>query len=90
MQERTPEELLQLIQDEGVELVDFRFCDLPGLMQHFSMPAGHLDADAFVAPTGTPVPVLDRLHSRPADAEVAGGLFLRELMGVTGSGECRA
>jgi glutamine synthetase len=47
MEERTPDELLQLISDEGVEIVDMRFCDLPGLMQHFSMPANYLDADAF-------------------------------------------
>ncbi|HEX2383868.1 MAG TPA: type I glutamate--ammonia ligase [Acidimicrobiales bacterium] len=47
MQERTPDEVLALAQDEGVEIVDFRFCDLPGLMQHFSAPAHELSADAF-------------------------------------------
>jgi glutamine synthetase len=47
MQERTPDELLEMIGAEGIEMVDLRFCDLPGLMQHFTMPAGYLDADAF-------------------------------------------
>ena len=47
MQGRTPAEVLRLAQDEGVEIVDFRFCDLPGLMQHFSMPAHELTAEGF-------------------------------------------
>jgi glutamine synthetase len=47
VQERTPDQILKLVKDEGVEIVDFRFCDLPGLMQHFSAPAHELTADAF-------------------------------------------
>ncbi|MEY2422727.1 MAG: glutamine synthetase [Acidimicrobiaceae bacterium] len=47
MQERTPDEVLGLIRDEAIDIVDFRFCDLPGLMQHFSSPAHELSADAF-------------------------------------------
>ncbi|HET6832782.1 MAG TPA: type I glutamate--ammonia ligase [Acidimicrobiales bacterium] len=47
MEERTPDDVLQLISDEGIEIVDVRFCDLPGLMQHFSMPADQLTADVF-------------------------------------------
>ena len=47
MEERTPDDVLQLIGDEGVEIVDVRFCDLPGLMQHFSMPVGQLTDDVF-------------------------------------------
>ena len=39
MQQRTPAEVLRLVQDEGIEIVDVRFVDLPGLMQHFSVPA---------------------------------------------------
>jgi len=45
--ERTPDEVVQLIEDEGVEIVDLRFCDLPGLMQHFSVPAHELTIDSF-------------------------------------------
>jgi len=32
------DELLKYIKDEGVEMVDVRFCDLPGIMQHFTVP----------------------------------------------------
>jgi glutamine synthetase len=48
VQDRTPAEVLRLIQDEGIEIVDLRFCDLPGLMQHFSLPAHELTEDGFV------------------------------------------
>ncbi len=47
MEERTPAEVVDYAQDEGVEIVDFRFCDLPGLMQHFSVPISQLTEDAF-------------------------------------------
>jgi glutamine synthetase len=47
MEERTPADVLALAQSEGVEIVDFRFCDLPGLMQHFSVPVGQLAEEAF-------------------------------------------
>jgi glutamine synthetase len=52
VEERTPDEVLQLIRDEGIEIVDLRFCDLPGLMQHFSMPAGELTAEVFEEGSG--------------------------------------
>jgi glutamine synthetase len=48
VQERTPAEVLRLVKDEGIEIVDFRFCDLPGLMQHFSAPAHELTEEGFV------------------------------------------
>jgi glutamine synthetase len=48
VEERTPSEVLRLAQDEGVEIVDLRFCDLPGLMQHFSVPLHELTEAAFV------------------------------------------
>jgi len=34
---------LAYIRDEGVEFVDVRFCDLPGVMQHFTIPAAAFD-----------------------------------------------
>ncbi|MDP8977785.1 MAG: type I glutamate--ammonia ligase [Actinomycetota bacterium] len=43
----TPEEVLARIEDGGVEFVDLRFCDLPGLMQHFSVPSRELTAEVF-------------------------------------------
>ncbi len=47
MDERIPSEVVRLCQDEGVEIVDFRFCDLPGLMQHFSAPVHQLTEEGF-------------------------------------------
>ncbi|MGN6413301.1 type I glutamate--ammonia ligase [Flexivirga sp.] len=42
----TADEVLKFIKDEDVEFVDIRFCDLPGVMQHFNVPAASLDEDA--------------------------------------------
>jgi len=47
VQDRSPADVMRLVQDEGIEIVDFRFCDLPGLMQHFSAPAHELTEDGF-------------------------------------------
>ncbi|HEX3540202.1 MAG TPA: type I glutamate--ammonia ligase [Acidimicrobiales bacterium] len=47
MQQRTPAEVLDLVQSEGIDIVDFRFCDLPGLMQHFSVPSHELTEGGF-------------------------------------------
>jgi glutamine synthetase len=41
------DEVLRYVKDEGVEYVDVRFCDLPGVMQHFTMPASAFSEDAF-------------------------------------------
>ena len=41
------EEVLAYIRDQDVKFVDVRFCDLPGTMQHFNVPAQSLDADFF-------------------------------------------
>jgi glutamine synthetase len=43
----TPAEVLAMVADEGVEFVDYRFCDLPGVMQHVTVPAHQLTADTF-------------------------------------------
>src|SRR5580765_8737738 len=47
MESRTPADVLKLISDQGIQVVDIRFCDLPGLMQHFSIPAHELTEDVF-------------------------------------------
>ena len=47
MEQRTPAEVLSLAKSEGVEVIDLRFCDLPGLMQHFSIPTHELTEDSF-------------------------------------------
>ena len=43
----TPQEVLKKVADEGFEFVDLRFCDLPGQVQHFTIPSAYLTADAF-------------------------------------------
>ena len=43
----TPKDVLAMAKDAGVQIVDLRFCDLPGLMQHFSVPIGELEEDSF-------------------------------------------
>ena len=42
-----PEELLRYLKDEDVKFVDVRFCDLPGVMQHFNMPVESFDDSVF-------------------------------------------
>ena len=39
-----PDELLSYLRDEGVAVVDVRFCDLLGMMQHFAVPAEAFNA----------------------------------------------
>ena len=43
----TPQDVLQKVADEGFEFIDLRFCDLPGQVQHFTVPAAQLTADSF-------------------------------------------
>jgi glutamine synthetase len=47
VESRTPQEVLKLAQDSGVDFIDLRFCDLPGVMQHFSVPTHQLTEDSF-------------------------------------------
>src|SRR2546428_6209593 len=42
-----PKDVLALAKDGGAQIVDFRFCDLPGLMQHFSVPMAELTEEGF-------------------------------------------
>jgi glutamine synthetase len=43
----TPGDVLNLIRDNEVQIVDLRFADLPGLMQHFSVPTHELTEEGF-------------------------------------------
>jgi len=43
----TPSEVLALARESGAQIVDLRFCDLPGLMQHFSVPISELSEQSF-------------------------------------------
>ena len=44
---QSAEELLGFVKEEGVETIDCRFCDLPGVMQHFTVPAGSFGPEVF-------------------------------------------
>ena len=41
------DDVLRYIKDNGVEFVDVRFIDLPGVMQHFNVPASFFTQDVF-------------------------------------------
>ena len=47
MQERNAAQVVRLAKAEGVEVIDLRFCDLPGIMQHFTAPATMLTEEIF-------------------------------------------
>jgi len=44
---KTPKDVLSFAKDNGTQMVDLRFCDLPGLMQHFSVPISELTEGTF-------------------------------------------
>ncbi len=43
----TPQEVLDYIKETDVKFVDIRFTDLPGVQQHFNVPASTLDLEFF-------------------------------------------
>ena len=45
--EATPKTVLAMVQAQGAQMVDFKFVDLPGTWQHFSIPASELDENMF-------------------------------------------
>ena len=47
MPDLSPSDVLKMVKDEGVEFIDYRFCDLPGLMQHVTVPAKTLEESTF-------------------------------------------
>ncbi|HLZ59313.1 MAG TPA: type I glutamate--ammonia ligase [Ktedonosporobacter sp.] len=44
----TPEEVLQFAKENGVKMVDIKFCDLPGTWQHFTVPLHTISEESFV------------------------------------------
>ena len=44
---KTANDVAKLAKDAGVKIVDFRFIDLPGMWQHFSLPVEDLEDDLF-------------------------------------------
>ncbi len=43
----TPQEVIDFISDTDVKFVDIRFTDLPGVQQHFNIPASTVDLEFF-------------------------------------------
>ncbi len=43
----TPSDVMAMAKDGDALMVDFRFCDLPGLMQHFSVPISEFSEEGF-------------------------------------------
>src|SRR3981189_1624735 len=43
----SPVDVIELARDRGIKMVDFRFVDLPGTWQHFSIPIRELSEDTF-------------------------------------------
>ena len=43
----TPKDIVERIKKEGIQVVDFRFMDFPGLWQHFSVPSRTVDEETF-------------------------------------------
>ncbi|HZL80603.1 MAG TPA: glutamine synthetase, partial [Demequina sp.] len=41
------EEAIAYTREEAVEFIDVRFCDLPGVMQHFNIPVQAFTDDVF-------------------------------------------
>ena len=48
----TPEDVIKLIQDEGVEIIDLKFTDLPGTLQHVGVPPNEVTPSLFAEGTG--------------------------------------
>jgi len=44
---KTPAEVIALCRERGIQIVDLKFTDLPGTLQHFSIPAKALDEGVF-------------------------------------------
>jgi glutamine synthetase len=61
----SPDEVLAYIGDNDVKFVDVRFCDLPGVMQHFTVPVESFSADTFtegVAFDGSSIRGFQEIH----------------------------
>src|SRR5499426_146447 len=47
-----PKEVLKFAKEQGVQIVDLRFIDLPGIWQHFSISSSELSEDLFAEGIG--------------------------------------
>jgi glutamine synthetase len=44
---RSPQDVIRMAKEAGVQIVDLRFTDLPGTWQHFSIPVRDLTEELF-------------------------------------------
>ena len=56
------DEAKKFIADEDVKFVDVRFCDLPGVMQHFTLPVEAFDPDEELAFDGSSIRGFQAIH----------------------------
>ncbi|MEV0036396.1 type I glutamate--ammonia ligase [Streptomyces sp. NPDC056909] len=56
------DEAKKFIADEDVKFVDVRFCDLPGVMQHFTIPAKSFDPTEELAFDGSSIRGFQAIH----------------------------
>jgi glutamine synthetase len=75
---KTASDVQQLAKEAGVKIVDLKFVDLPGVWQHFSIPAEDLDEDLFrdgIGFDGSSIRGYQQIHESDmllvADAETA-------------------
>lgn len=64
------DELLAYVKNEGVEMIDCRFCDLIGVMQHFTVPAREFDKDTYekgLAFDGSSIRGFKQIHESDMD-----------------------
>jgi glutamine synthetase len=43
----TPKDVVKLVKDNDIKMIDFKFVDLPGIWQHYSIPSHRLDESLF-------------------------------------------
>ncbi|HZC76678.1 MAG TPA: type I glutamate--ammonia ligase, partial [Ktedonobacterales bacterium] len=43
----TPDDVLRMVREQGIRMVDFKFTDVPGTWQHFSIPSRALEQSLF-------------------------------------------
>ena len=48
----SPKEVIERARETGIKMIDFKFVDLPGLWQHFSIPTDELDEKLFAEGIG--------------------------------------
>src|SRR5512142_1838583 len=47
-----PQDVIAFARDRGLKMVDLKFVDLPGTLQHFTIPLSHLEEDCFAKGLG--------------------------------------